>query len=90
MWCTRAIAFFEPLPFEPRIKIHASGSELGRVHELHLEPFLLEDALEKDRGLHLVAGRVRCVYTEVVGEYLLGFLRDRVPVEGAWPGRLGA
>ena len=78
---------FAAIPTQPSIQIGAPRRpEVGRVEDLRVDPFALQDALEKERCLQLVTGRVRRVDPEVVGKDLDRLVAQLVPVERA--GRL--
>ena len=77
---------------QARVQVRAPGTERGRrgVEDLDLEPLTLEDRLEKERALDLVARRVGRVELHVVREHAHGLVAQLVPVDRTHGVRRGA
>jgi len=66
---------------ESRVEVRAIRSQLGRIEDLRLDSFAIENRLEDARAAYLVDGRVGGVDAEILGENTLGFAGERVPID---------
>src|SRR3954468_752973 len=74
--------FLRAVALESRVDVcPSSRPELGGVEYARLYPFLIEDPLEKERRLQLVARRVRRVHADIVRKNLHRLVRQRIPVD---------
>src|SRR5690242_3249772 len=70
------------IPPETSVKICATSRfQLGGVEDLRGNSFAVEDALQVQRGLQLVAGRVCGIDAQVVGKDLHGLVTETIPVD---------
>src|ERR1700674_135411 len=70
------------VPAQARVEVRTIWSQLRSVQYPGFDSLTIENRLQKSRAEDFVAGRIRSVDAEVVGQDSLRLARDRGPVEG--------